>query len=634
MSNMIITSLKLLLILVTVTLGTAGKYADHLVQQADDRDNYDVTFYWLDLHISDSSTYLTGNVSITLKAAGQPLEEVVLDFADLLHTDSVLLDHLPVSFIHGNNKLTVRLPDPVLPDSSATIQVFYHGLGKNVTSISGIYSRYVSTWAKSVTWTLSEPFNALNWFPCKQILSDKADSVYVFLSTDKKLKAGSNGLLTAQVLLPDDRVRYEWKSRYPIAYYLISFAVSAYYDYSFYVGLNNSQDSVLIQNYIYDEGYLTQNKPAIDKTGDLMILFSDLFGPYPFKDEKYGHSLAPLGGGMEHQTMTTLTNFSFVLVAHELAHQWFGDYVTCGNWQDIWVNEGFASYAEYLAYQNLIGPDEARNWLTRVHDYIKSAPGGSIYIPEADKEDDDRIFNYRLTYNKGAAMIHMIRREVNNDVLFFEILREFLSRYRNNNATGADFKNLLEERTGLDFDVFFDQWYYGEGYPIHTITWKHQQDTLYITSMQHVSSSTPLFNIPIDYRVTLDERDTVISGMRQSSNFDHWEVYLPGQVSSLGVDPEQWMLMQVAGINNLDTTFHNADFTLVPNPARDKVTLRFNNPVESYLVHLSDSSGKILLSETSQLQHKVIDISRYSSGMYFIIVEIGNAHYPARFIKH
>jgi len=633
MSKLIVTLLKLLLVFVAVALGTAGKDADHHDQQADDRSNYDVTFYWLDLHISDSSTYVTGNVSIDLKATGQPLEQVVLDLADLLHADSVLVDQHIAGFIHENNELKVRLPEQVLPDSGTTIRVFYHGLGKNITGISGIYNRYNSTWAKNVTWTLSEPFNALNWFPCKQILTDKADSVYVFLSTDKKLKAGSNGLLTAQVLLPDDRIRYEWKSRYPIAYYLISFAVSEYYDYSFYVNLNNSQDSVLIQNYIYDESYLTQNKSGIDKTGDLMVFYSDLFGTYPFRDEKYGHCLAPLGGGMEHQTMTTLTNFSFVLVAHELAHQWFGDYVTCGNWQDIWVNEGFASYSEYLAYQYLIGQDEARSWLTRVHDYIKSAPGGSIYIPEADKDDDDRIFNYRLTYNKGTAMIHMIRREVNQDPLFFEILREFLDRYRNNNATGADFKNLLEERTGLDFDVFFDQWYYGEGYPIHTITWKHQHDTLYITSMQHVSSSTPLFNMPIDFRVTSDDKDTVIS-LRQSTNFDHWEVFMPGHVSSIGVDPEQWLLVEVAGINNLDITRQDADFTLVPNPARDRVTLRFSNPVESYLVHLSDSSGKILLSEKSQSQQKVIDIRSYPSGIYFIIVEIGNAHYPARFVKN
>ncbi len=105
--------------------------------------------------------------------------------------------------------------------------------------------------------------------------------------------------------------------------------------------------------------YFKQNKAAIDKTGDLILLYSDLFGDYPFANEKYGHCVAPFGGGMEHQTMTTLVNFSFLLVAHELAHQWFGDFVTCSTWQDIWINEGFASYAEYLANQYLKSQEDS-----------------------------------------------------------------------------------------------------------------------------------------------------------------------------------------------------------------------------------------------------------------------------------
>jgi aminopeptidase N len=418
MSKLILPALGLMLLFIISIGTTVGKDADIAEMKAGDRENYDVTFYWLDLQVSDSSTYITGNVTIMLKALGQPLEQVVLDFADLLHADSVFVDQQKTDYIHEKNELKIDLPGQIASGTATTVQVFYHGLGKNVTGISGIYNRYNSTWDKNITWTLSEPFHALNWFPCKQSLTDKADSVYVFLSTDKRLRAGSNGLITSEVLLPGDRIRYEWKSRHPIAYYLISFAVSEYYDYSFYVHLKNSQDSLLIQNYIYSESYLEQNKSGIDKTGDMILLYNDLFGTYPFKDEKYGHCLAPLGGGMEHQTMTTLTNFSFLLVAHELAHQWFGDYITCSNWQDIWINEGFASYAEYLAYQYLIGPNEAGSWLTRTHDYIKSAPGGSVFVPDDFAGDEDRIFNYRLSYNKGAAIIHMIRQKLTMTACF------------------------------------------------------------------------------------------------------------------------------------------------------------------------------------------------------------------------
>ena len=203
-----------------------------------------------------------------------------------------------------------------------------------------------------------------------------------------------------------------------------------------------------------------------------------MFGTYPFISEKYGHCVAPLGGGMEHQTMTTLANFNFLLVAHELAHQWFGDYVTCGSWQDIWINEGFASYAEYIACQYLQSQTNADLWMADAQTYVKSETDGSVFVPEAFSTDEERIFDYRLSYKKGAAIIHMIRGELQNDSLFFSILRDYLDRYKNDVATGEDFKEVLEEKSGRDFTAFFNQWFYGEGYPSITVNWKHEQDTL------------------------------------------------------------------------------------------------------------------------------------------------------------
>jgi aminopeptidase N len=228
-------------------------------------------------------------------------------------------------------------------------------------------------------------------------------------------------------------------------------------DYSFYIQKKNENDSILVQNFIYNNTtYFEQNKAAIDKTSDLILLFADLFGNYPFENEKYGHCIAPLGGGMEHQTMTTLANFSFLLVAHELAHQWFGDYITCSSWQDIWINEGFASYCEYISNQYLKSQEIADLWITNVQENVKSNPDGSVYIPENMIHDEDRIFDYRLTYNKGAAIIHMIRQEVGNDSLF-ETLASFIRKFKNGNASGLDFRDHLHVITGKDFTEFFNQ---------------------------------------------------------------------------------------------------------------------------------------------------------------------------------
>jgi aminopeptidase N len=594
--------------------------------------NYDVRFYFLDLNISDSSTYIKGRVTILITPKGQTGKDVCFDMLHLLHADSVRINKKQSPFNQTGDILKISLPILNAEDSLVTIDVFYHGLGITAGDVPGIYNKSNVSVNKRITWTLSESFHAMSWFPCKQSLTDKADSVYIFLSTDKNLKAGSNGLLTAIKDLPDNRVRYEWKSRYPIDFYLISFAVGDYRDYSFYAPVND-KDSVLIQNYIYNnEEYYTQNKPLIDKTSELIKLYSGLFGDYPFKSEKYGHCVAPSGGGMEHQTMTTLVNFSFLLVAHELTHQWFGDYVTCKTWQDIWVNEGFASYSEYLANQYLVSQSEAESWMVRTQNFVKSMPGGSVYVPVESADNEDRIFDYRLTYGKGAAILHMIRQEVGNDELFFNILREFLRRYKNSTAAGNDFRDLCSEMTGRSFDRFFEQWYTGEGYPVLTVNWFQRNDTLYFRSLETTSSTTPLFNSLVEYKVTLLNGDTLITH-RQESGLDNWQVYLHGLITSVVVDPNHWLLMDRAGISNIDTE-KKSHFILVPNPAKDKITLHFIEPLHKYKIYIADSSGRILFAETGNSSEKTIDISKLAKGTYFAIIYENKEFYQTQFIKN
>ncbi len=599
--------------------------------KAETGQNYDIRFYFLDLNVSDSSTYIKGQVTIHVKVNAATGQQIALDMSHLLYTDSIRVNQNKSAFKHDGDILTITLPDLKSGDSLVVIKVSYHGLGKTAGSVPGIYNKFNSSVSKRITWTLSESFSALNWFPCKQSLTDKADSVYVFLSTDNNLKAGSNGLLTATRNLPDNRVRYEWKCRYPIDYYLISFTVGDYIDYSIYAPVND-KDSVLVQNYVYNnDDYFSQNKPLIDKTPDMIRLFSGLFGDYPFKKEKYGHCVAPSGGGMEHQTMTTIANFSFLLVAHELAHQWFGDYVTCKTWQDIWINEGFASYSEYLANQYLVSQTEADNWMVRTQNFVKSLPGGSVYIPEESSSNEDRIFDYRLTYAKGAAIIHMIRQEIGNDELFFSILKEFLNRFKFGTASGNDFRDLCTEMTGRSFDRFFEQWYAGEGYPTLSVNWYHRNDTLYVHSLETTSSTTPLFNSLVEYKVTLLNGDTLLTH-RQESGLENWQVYLPGLVSSVKVDPNHWLLMDATEINI--GSEQESHFMLVPNPAKDEITLYFTLPVYDYKLYIADSSGRILHTETGNTPEKTIDVSKLAKGMYFVVVYEKKEFYQTRFIKN
>jgi aminopeptidase N len=594
-------------------------------------DNYDVKFYRLDIEASDTTTFISGSATILVEITGSPSDELTLELVNDYTVDSVLADSEKAEFIHQDDELTVSTGKDYTTGTLVSIQVFYSGSADAADDNPGIYNKPSYQLGRNVTYTISEPYYSKKWFPCKQVITDKADSVYVFVTTESGLKAGSNGILTSTVTLPGNKVRYEWKSRYPIEYYLISIAVADYYDYSFYMDINGSGDSLLIQNYIYNTpGFLETNKVTIDKTEDLINLFSGKYGPYPFREEKYGHSIAPMGGGMEHQTMTTLGFFSFELVAHELAHQWFGNNVTCATWQDIWINEGFASYSEYIANEYLISPDKARLWMYDAHEYVKTEPDGAIYIPAGDIGNHRRIFDNRLSYKKGASIIHMIRHELQNDSLFFEVLRDFQYFFSDSVATGLDFKMLLEQKTGRDFTDFFNQWYFGEGFPMLNVNWNYANDTLTINTFQTTSSAvTPLFNTLVEYRISTSLGDTSVF-IRQQSNYDQYKIYINRNVTDLKADPDKWLLMDVNVRDHID---QENKYVISPNPVKNKLMIEFKSPVEEYRIYITDTSGRIIENFESSSQYYLLDVRSLSSGLYFILIKENSNFYSSKFIK-
>ena len=341
--------------------------------------DYDVKYYHLDLEADNTSTFIKGSTEIGAVSNVASLNSFVVELINDLTVDSVLTGSTLLSHTHSSDLITVNMGSAVPAGEFFRVKIFYHGTVPEEGFFSGMTSDIDIDWGNSVTWTLSEPFNAKDWFPCKQDLQDKADSVMIDITVPDNLMAGSNGKLVNTIPVEGGKTRYEWRSYYPTDYYLISISVADYQDYSIYAHPAGLDDSILIQNFIYYQiSYLEQNKELIDETATLIELFSDLFSLYPFANEKYGHCVAPMGGAMEHQTMTTIDNFSFYLVAHELGHQWFGDNVTCATWQDIWINEGFASYTEYLAYQNLVSQDYADGWMDSAHDWEMSLPDGSV----------------------------------------------------------------------------------------------------------------------------------------------------------------------------------------------------------------------------------------------------------------
>jgi len=585
-------------------------------------DNYDVCFYFIDLNATNLNKTISGKASIKAKVVNQPLSELMLQLHSSLTVDSVKIDNQVFAFTHSNDEIHIPISNPIAENQYFTADVYYHG----TSSGTGIKNGQSPSWGVKITWTLSESYHAMDWFPCKQDLNDKADSAWIFITCPNTLKAGSNGLLKNTVALPNNMVRYEWKTYYPIDYYLISFTISDYQEYIQYAHPQGYADSILIQHYVYDNaGYLPYFQAQIDNTKPFVELLSNLYGLYPFAQEKYGHCTAPIGGGMEHQTMTTLSSFNFELIIHELGHQWFGDYVTCANWQDIWINEGFATYTYYLGQQYLMTQNDADNWMVDVHNDIMSSPTGSIYIPFADVNNESRIFDYRLTYEKGAAIIHTMRHIINNDSIFFNVLKGFLQQHAYSTAIGDDFKNYISNYTGIDFTIFFDEWYYGEGYPTYSIVWNQVNDSLFFTlsSISSAPTITPFFHLPVEIKFSNGTQDTTIRFNHQYNN-QNFAIYIPFNVTNLTIDPKNYIVNKVGTITTGIDNHSNTQFSLFPNPCSEKLYISSNT--KTLDVKIYDIYGQLVIQDKSKNE---INISNLKSGIYFI--EIDNVR--QKFIK-
>lgn len=591
---------------------------------------YDVKWYDIELEATNTSNFIKGHSQVFLECREEVIDTVILELSSSLTVDSVLVDSETNTFIFENDLLFIPLTTALGFGDKTTIKTYYSGAPTTNNNMDGLYSRNDPNTLVPVTYTLTEPFSAKLWFACKQVLEDKADSVRVSIITDKSLKAGANGLLKDVVEMGNNKVKYVWKSSYPTAYYLISFAVSDYQEYNIYAHPENLSDSILIQNYIYDvPGHLETHQSNIDATRDMLEYFSDIFTLYPFHEEKYGHCQAAWGGGMEHQTMTTIIDFRFFLVAHELAHQWFGDNVTCATWQDIWVNEGFASYSEYLAIEKLLSEADAKIWMENNNFYALRAADRSIYVPFEEVNSDNRIFNYDLSYKKGASILHMLRFELNDDDLFFNILREYQTRFKDSVAVGDDFLGVVNELSGENFNYFFDQWYYGEGYPIYEINWTQEDDSLYIYSKQTSSATVPQFyksslEFVIDYSIA---KDTV--RVMQDETSEVFSFYAPSQVISLKFDPNLWLLKQVSSSSNLNQQLLPGNyFDFYPNPVDNELIITLNYPGRENTIELYSIDGKLIYSKNTKARTEKIDMRRQGNGAYILVVSNkGNRFY-------
>jgi aminopeptidase N len=508
----------------------------------------DVTYYGLNLRINSSAGYLIGSVSIRAVALSDSLRSIVFDLSSPLVVDSASVRGTRTSVIQYPNAVEITLDRMYRKGEVISAVIYYQG---NPTR-SG-FGSYVASAHSGMPWiwSLSEPYGARDWWPCKDQPSDKADSADITVTCGTLYKVGSNGRLVSVVDNGNGTATTHWFERYPIATYLISITLTNFAEFTNWYHYT-STDSMPVLNYVLPE-HLSQALVQLPKTVDMLRIFSGTFGLYPFISEKYGHCEFGSGGAMEHQTMTSTTTFNENTIAHELGHQWFGDLVTCASWRDLWLNEGFATYSEAIYLEQRYGPEAYWQEVNVILDDAKSAIG-TLYLQ--DTSNVRSMFSYARVYAKGGSVLHMLR-HVLGDSVFFRILRSYVvdPRYRFKSATTRDFQAVCEAVAGISLSWFFDQWVFGEKFPYYNYSWKTWSENgnqrASVAIMQTTQTANPVFfTMPIDLQFRAQGWDTTVT-VFHTMNGQEFSFTLSHRPDSVLLDPANWILKGILAGDNL-----------------------------------------------------------------------------------
>ncbi|AQG80352.1 M1 family aminopeptidase [Spirosoma montaniterrae] len=559
----------------------------------------DITYYGLDLRLTHTPNYLRGAATIRFKNTSASLSSFYFDCNPQLTVDSVVNAGRRLAFVRGTDRVTITPTQPLSSGQTLAVTIYYQG---NPASQSGFGSFAFSTHGPTntpVIWSLSEPYGASDWFPCKDTPADKADSSAVSITADKQFVSVSNGVLLGTADNPDGTRTYRWRNSYPIAQYLISIAMTNYERYD--TPFTYDGQTMPVVHYIYPET-LPNIRPNLDRTTDMLRVFSNLFGPYPFLREKYGHAQFGWGGGMEHQTISSMGGWTTGLIAHELAHQWFGNKITCRDWQSIWLNEGFASYAEALYPEAVSGPAA---YSATMNSFLNSARNarGTLYVQDITSVNS--IFNSNRTYAKGTTVLHMLR-WVLGDNLFFQTLRAYAASptVAYGTAVTEDFQAIAQQVSSRNLDYFFKQWIFGEGYPTYraTVSPGASASTVSVRLEQRntIATNPASFTMPVQLRIQSAAGDTTVTVLNDLAD-QTFVVPTRGPVTGVVVDPNNRILKAtdptvLPGVVTAIPEPLSASLNAYPNPAAETLTVEFT----------TSSAGPITLSLSNVLGQRVL----------------------------
>ena len=574
-----------------------------------DSSDYDQYYYHLSFNISTSLWNLTGTVKGHFRSKVNGLSEIKLNFdsrEDIGSWQNLSVTGNVSSWTLSNWVLRVQLDHVYNVGDTFSVTVHYSGVPRS-SGLMGFSFEY-NAYNDLVVSTLSEPYLAQTWWPCKDDPADKMDSARIDITVPTGFIAASNGVLETVIDNGNGTQTFYWKENHPITTYLISLAISNYATFADSFEYSPGQ-FMPIRYYVYP-AELTTAQVAFQKLPQMLQVYSNLYGLYPFWDEKYGQAEFEWGGAMEHQTCTSIGDVSEAwetVYAHELAHQWFGDLVTCHDWGHIWMNEGFATYSEALWLESAYGESAYFDKMNNMLNYLYTWGEDPVYRYSID--DPWYIFDWTV-YAKGAWVLHMFRHMV-GDSLFFEIMHDYPNdpTFKDSTVTTEQFRDFCESKTGMDLDWYFQQWIYEPGFPKYQWGWdkyeSNGQHYLYVKIIQENwqvnQTPVPVFKMPLDLAIQYSDgtRDTVT--VWDSLQVQDFHIPVPKTPTLVYFDPLNWVLKEATyvPVSKLRPPVYLADkyalYPNYPNPFNNSTRIPFSLDTSGHVVlNIYDVNGRLI----------------------------------------